>query len=93
MLGLNMEAYTPDVTDLNMQMQERPFAGWSYFEYKLGVAFDDKAIKAGIDIGILGPHSYAGNVQNWFHREITGDPTLSGWEDQIGDILGINSAS
>ena len=31
-----------------------------------------------------------GNIQNWFHREISDDAVLNGWENQIDDILGIN---
>ncbi|TPN83362.1 lipid A-modifier LpxR family protein [Aquimarina algicola] len=88
-IGINVEAYTPDVGDFDMQTPNRPFAGWSYFEYKLGYDFDNTSIKTGVDIGILGPHSYAGNLQNWFHREITGDATLN-WDNQIGDIFGVN---
>ena len=88
--GFNIQAYTPGYIADQIDAMERPFAGWSYFEYHSSFSFLNKAFKVGAEIGILGPHSYAGNIQNWFHREITGDPVLDGWDNQIGDILGIN---
>lgn len=88
--GFNIKAYTPGYLSGQRDIVERPFAGWSYVEYQSSFSFVKSAWKIGLEIGVLGPHSYAGNFQNWFHREVSRDLTIDGWDDQIGDIFGVN---
>ncbi len=89
-IGLNVQAYTPDHHQTEAMYQNRPYAGWSYLEITVNSLFKQSSLAMGFDIGILGPHSFAGDIQNWFHREFTGDPELTGWENQLGDFFGIN---
>ena len=55
-----MEAYTPGYIEGQIDIDERPYAGWSYFKYQNSFSYNKKSIKIGVDLGILGPHSYAG---------------------------------
>jgi hypothetical protein len=89
-LGFHMKAYTPGYLDGQRDTVERPYAGWSYFEYQNSFSYQNTAWKIILEMGILGPHSYAGNFQNWFHREVSRDLTVDGWDNQIGDIFGLN---
>lgn len=92
-IGLNIEAYTPDyLPDGSVDpSEERPYAGWSYLNLTQATAFSNSFLRLGADVGILGPDSQAGAIQNWFHREISGDPELKGWGiKQIPNELGVN---
>ncbi len=91
-IGVSIEAYTPNyLPDGSPDPdEERPYAGWSYIDYKITYGFKDVFLRFGLDVGILGPDSKAGEVQNWFHRTISNDPELSGWEDQLPNQLGVN---
>lgn len=90
-IRLNIEAYTPDyLPDGSVdESEERPYAGWSYATYSQNIAFTKSYLRLGIDVGILGPDSKAGELQNWFHRLID-DVELQGWEDQLPNQLGVN---
>ena len=88
-LGFNMEAYTPDYQSSRNETK-RPYAGWSYFEFQSTYGFKNSFLCLGMDIGILGPDSQAGALQNWFHGHVTGDKVLDGWKHQINNQLGVN---
>ncbi|WP_299312107.1 lipid A deacylase LpxR family protein [uncultured Aquimarina sp.] len=88
-LGFNMEGYTPDYQSSKNET-ERPYAGWSYFEFQSTYGFKKSFLRLGIDVGILGPDSQVGAVQNWFHGHVTGDRVLDGWKYQINNQLGVN---
>lgn len=89
-IGVHMKAYTPGYLEGQEDLVERPYAGWTYLEYQSSFSYIHSAWKVGLEIGVLGPHSYVGNFQNWFHREVSRDLTIDGWDDQIGDMLGVN---
>lgn len=92
-INANVEAYTPDylsggAVDPN---EERPYAGWSYINYTQSIAFNNSFLRIGADVGIIGPDSKAGDIQNWFHRQISGDAELDGWdENQLPNQFGFN---
>ena len=89
---LNVEAYTPDyLSDGSIDAnEERPYAGWSYVNLSQAIAFEKSFLRLGVDFGVLGPDSKAGKIQNWFHREISGDVELNGWNQQLENQFGIN---
>jgi hypothetical protein len=87
-IGLNIEAYTPDYEREGTET-DRPYAGWSYAEFDVTYGFEKSFLSFGIDVGILGPDSQAGAIQNWFHSKITGDPVLD-WSNQIENQFGFN---
>lgn len=90
-IELGQEAYTPgNFKDHEYYDYDRPFAGWLYLAAVLMFTSDDKFIRIGGEIGILGPYSAAGKVQNYFHEHISHDDVLEGWKYQIENNPGIN---
>lgn len=90
-IELGQDAYTPgnpNATDF--RSFDRPFAGWLYVSPSVAFVDEHKIITIGADAGVLGPNSYSGDVQNYFHRKISHDNELEGWEYQVPDGFGIN---
>lgn len=83
-IELGQEAYTPgNFKDHEYYDYDRPFAGRLYLGAVLTFVRGNKIIKAGSEVGILGPYSGAGKVQNYFHERISHDDVLEGWKYQI----------
>ncbi len=82
-IGQNM--YAPeDLERTDLIMDQRPYAGITY----LAVGFHSKNSRRmdtlEIDLGILGPHSYAEEVQKTWHEWIdSAEPR--GWDNQLND--------
>ncbi|MCV6631329.1 MAG: lipid A deacylase LpxR family protein, partial [Flavobacteriaceae bacterium] len=91
-MQFHMEAYTPEyLNDGSIDPnEEHPYAGYSYFKYLHTMAFPKSYIRLGLDVGILGPASQAGKVQNWFHRTISNDVELQGWSEQLPNQFAFN---
>ncbi|MEO6245933.1 MAG: lipid A deacylase LpxR family protein [Opitutaceae bacterium] len=89
-MAFGQNIYTPrDIKARNPDREDRPYAGWAYFEFdfitKTPAIMDNFAIQ----IGVVGPHSYAEETQTRFHRLIgIGEP--HGWDYQLRDELGVN---
>lgn len=91
-LGQNI--FTPeDITNPNLIVNDRPYAGWLY----LGIGLI-KRHKSGriwvfdtleVDLGIVGPESFAQDVQTWWHKNITGSPRPAGWDHQLKNEPGL----
>ncbi|MCX6950840.1 MAG: lipid A deacylase LpxR family protein [Verrucomicrobia bacterium] len=84
--------YTPrDITTVNPDPTDRPYAGWSYLELafvsKTPAVSDTIALQA----GIVGPHSLAEDSQRIFHQWI-GSARPRGWDYQLRDEIGVNVA-
>ncbi len=88
-VGFYMKAFTPNHKEPDKETN-RPYAGWSYFDYKITYGFEKSFIKIGLELGVLGPDSQAGSLQNWFHEHVSGDSVLVGWRNQIKNQLGVN---
>ncbi len=91
-LGQNI--FTPeDISNPNLIVNDRPYAGWLYF----GIGLIDPHEKADIpyfdivelDLGIVGPESYAQDVQTWWHKNISDSPRPEGWDNQLKNEAGI----
>jgi hypothetical protein len=83
--SIGQNIYTPDDTKRTELIREdRPYAGVLY----LAVGFLSKNIKQmdtiEIDAGIVGPHSYAANVQNGIHHWFNNKES-KGWGNQLKD--------
>jgi len=78
----NLTVRTPDPTD-------RPYAGWTYLE----LAFVSKtpviADTISLQLGMVGPDSYAAQTQTLVH-ELIGDPEPQGWDHQLHNEPGVN---
>lgn len=84
-LAVGQNIYTPDDTDRqDLIVDDRPYAGYLY----LGIGFLMKG--AGymdtleVDVGIVGRHSYAQDVQEQVHKWI-GEDSPKGWANQLKD--------
>jgi hypothetical protein len=84
-ISIGQSIYTPeDLERSDLILDDRPYAGYTY----LGLAVHRTARKTmdtlELDIGIVGPHSYAEDVQEWAHRLFdSGKPR--GWSNQLKD--------
>jgi len=89
-LSVGQDIYTPtDTKSTNGQDDDRPYAGISY----LAVGFNSRNTRVmnawEITLGIVGPHSYAEEMQKAVHEWTNSDYPM-GWERQIEDELLLN---
>ncbi|MGB0682037.1 MAG: lipid A deacylase LpxR family protein [Magnetovibrionaceae bacterium] len=83
--------FTPeDITISGPQPDQRPWAGWAYGGVGLvapasnGQQLDTLELQ----IGVVGPASFAGDTQVWWH-EVIGSPRPLGWDNQLKNEPGI----
>lgn len=77
--------YTPRELDIaEPQPDERPWAGTLYYEWLRLRPEKNTERRLGIQIGVMGPSSYAEDVQTWVHEQIASTIPL-GWNNQLGD--------
>jgi lipid A 3-O-deacylase len=89
-LGLGQNIYTPRDQDIFVpDPADRPYAGWSYLEFTFLSKTEDIADAVVIQLGLVGRHSYAQDVQREVHRW-TDDGRPNGWEHQFHDEVGLN---
>ena len=82
--------YTPRDQDLVIpDPDDRPYAGWSYLEFSLLSKSPHQLDIISLQVGMVGPHSYAQEVQNGFHDWIRNSPSR-GWDSQLHDEVGVN---
>jgi len=91
-LGQNI--FTPeDITNPNLIVNDRPYAGWLYFgiglikRQKSGSIWVFDTLE--LDLGIVGPQAYAQNVQTWWHKNISDSPRPAGWDNQLKNEPGL----
>ncbi|MCF3650568.1 lipid A deacylase LpxR family protein [Synoicihabitans lomoniglobus] len=91
-LAVAQHIYTPqDISRSNPDPTDRPYAGWTYFEFSFLAKNDAQADTVAVQIGMVGPHSYAEDIQKWAHGLIDGE-IPQGWDYQLHDELGVNIA-
>jgi lipid A 3-O-deacylase len=90
-LSLSQRMYTPeDITRRDLVEDDRPYAGVLTaglgFHFRHGNHMDSFRFEA----GIVGPHSYAGDIQKFLHRTF-GWTSPEGWAHQLKDepVLGL----
>ena len=84
--------YTPrDIERNNPDPLDRPYAGWSYLEFSFLAKTDRRADTIAVQLGMVGPHSYADDIQIFFHELISDDRPM-GWNYQLHDEFGLNIA-
>ncbi|MDQ8194993.1 lipid A deacylase LpxR family protein [Coraliomargarita sp. SDUM461004] len=90
-IGLTQLMFTPENTTTATPPQgERPYAGWMGLEFSLQASAGDSASSATLSIGTTGQHSYAQEVQEWVHNNISDSPIFQGWDSQAPAELTIN---
>ena len=86
-LGQNM--YTPrDITVPIPDPEDRPYAGWLYATAGIAGVKDDRLNSLELSVGVVGPASGAGEVQDWFHGLIGADDP-QGWDFQLENELAL----
>lgn len=89
-LGLGQNIYTPRDQDLFVpDPTDRPYAGWSYLEFTFISKTERLADTVVVQLGLVGRHSYAQDVQREVHRW-TDDGRPNGWDYQLRDEVGLN---
>lgn len=92
-LKAGIMGYTPDHLAEGFDPENntgRPFAGWLFIEHSQYFVFERSNVRFGIQAGVIGPNAYAGDFQNWFHREFDAGQYVPGWEKQIPHHIGVN---
>lgn len=88
-LSIGQNIYTPDdIKQTQLVEDDRPYAGYLYF----GVGIHRKSSRwldtFEFDIGVVGPHSYAEQVQKAAHY-VFDHQTPLGWDNQLKDEIAI----
>jgi len=89
-LSVGQNMYTPeDKEQTNTIQDDRPYAGFTY----VAAGFHSKSSRhldsLEFALGIVGPHSYAGDVQTKVH-ELIDSPIPNGWDNQLEDEAILN---
>jgi len=88
---LIQQVFTPsDLDAIDINMLDRPYAGFTGLETTWSFAKNDWLIAPKILIGFTGPSSGAGQFQRWFHDNVIkfADPT---WVHEIADSFHFNT--
>jgi hypothetical protein len=89
-LALGQNIYTPqDKERANPDPTDRPYAGWSYLEFSFLSKSERHLDVLAVQLGIVSPHSYAGDVQSTVHAWIN-NSIPNGWDYQLHDEPGVN---
>ncbi len=90
--SLHVKVFTPEYnkeTGAVIPTEERPYAGYSFINYSLQSQYENKVIRLGVDLGVMGPSSQADEIQDRFHAIIS-EPKLDGWNQQLEDAVALN---
>lgn len=96
-VGLRIEGFTPtNKTASSVEIKQnifsfdRPFAGLLFGTFSVNYAFEKSFLRIEALLGIMGPSSLSGNLQNWFHEKVTNDPIFDEWRFQVPNQLILN---
>lgn len=99
--GFRTEGYAPTKQIISIQELgddtmpfDRPFAGLFFGTFDATYLFKQSFFKAQLYIGIMGPSAKSQEIQDWFHKNITDDDLIEGWNLQIPNqlILNVNAS-
>lgn len=90
-VSVGQNIFTPeDITNPQLIGDDRPYAGWLYLGVGLVANQGSKRYdKLELDIGVIGPWSFAEDVQKFWHN-LLDLRTPRGWDNQLENELGIN---
>lgn len=87
--SLAQKMFTPEDTSENELIEnDRPYAGWTYFGTTLHSKTKNNLHSMGIQLGIVGPLSYADETQIFVHQQI-GSQRPNGWDNQLENEPGL----
>lgn len=92
-ISIGQNIYTPENTFTSDPIPgERPYAGWLYMGFGLianqGNEKYDRYDKVQLEIGVVGPLSFAEDVQRFWHS-LFGLHVPEGWDHQLGNEPGV----
>ena len=87
--SIGQNIFTPDdITERNPDPNDRPYAGWLYAGIGLVSEGDGRLDNLELDIGVVGPYSFAEEVQTNWH-DLIGIDEPEGWRKQLHNEPGI----
>lgn len=87
--SLTQQMFTPhDLNETAVIENDRPYAGWVYFELGLHQSSDAHLDSLSMQVGILGPASGMEELQRYVHEKIDSD-VPQGWDNQLDSELGV----
>ena len=88
--SLTNQIYTPtDINETELIVDDRPYAGWTYFEAGMHKTSKNHLRSLILKVGIIGEYALSGQLQNGIHKLINNDPA-NGWDNQLNNELGVN---
>ena len=83
--SVGQNIYTPkDIEKKELIKDDRPYAGITYIEIGFHRKFENRMHTFGLCAGIVGPHSYAEQLQTFGHDILNSDEA-NGWDHQLED--------
>ncbi len=83
--SVGQNIYTPrDVESSDLIRDDRPYAGVTYVEIGFHRKLEYRMYTLGLCLGIVGPHSYAEQIQTETHALLNNDE-INGWDNQLED--------
>ena len=90
-LAISLSAYTPDdIRRVDLIPEDRPYAGILFLALGIHSISSRRMDTLEINIGIIGPHSYAEQTQKFFHR-LRNATQPNGWHNQLKDELALEA--
>ncbi len=84
-LALGQKIFTPNSTEPVAPLDgDRSYAGWLYASATAHVIAPRRLRSLGVELGVTGPPSLAGNVQRGFHELLGNSKPPEGWRYQLG---------
>jgi len=87
--SVTQQIFTPeDLTRKDLIEDDRPYAGWLYFEMGLHQSSPTDLDSLMVQVGIVGPASGMEQMQNLVHK-LTGSNLPQGWDNQLNNEVGL----
>ncbi|MDQ8200053.1 lipid A deacylase LpxR family protein [Pelagicoccus enzymogenes] len=87
-ISLGQKIFTPENKEATeLVAEDRPYAGWTYLSLALRESRQNHTDTLELTAGVVGPDSYAEDIQNWVHEKI-GSQIANGWDNQLKNEVG-----
>lgn len=88
-LSLGQQMFTPqDLDNPDLIVNDRPYAGWTYAGIALHSKNESVLNSLELDIGMIGPESYARDVHEGLH-DLLDSEKPRGWDNQLNNEVGL----
>lgn len=87
-IQIKSEGHTPsyqiiDHSNLANNQFDRPFAGVLYGQLNGVYTFKNVVFRSGVLLGVMGPASFAKDIQWWYHTKVADEIIFEGWAYQV----------